>query len=399
MSPTPTETARACGAARAPLWPQHDRCGVHLTDEHGHRCIAFHCAGGVFNLGFHATGIAAQIAEIMREHDMGMWYMPSERRRAGEERFARLLPRPLERTFYTTSASEAFEVACKMAKRITGRSELLSVTRGYYGHLGFAMAMDDPAFRPDLFQPLAGGRRKALYGSIESLEALADDDTAAICLESIQVPAGVFPPPDGYFEQVRRLCDERGIMLVVDEVQGGLMRTGRTWAIDHHRVVPDFLVCGKGLSGGYYPVGAVSMREDHHAHLLSEPTLHRSSYTGGEIAARLSGLIADRYLDPALALHVKARGEQLAEGLRELQARHPAVLLPEIRGLGLVRAMDVADPSRRARLFEACRAAGLYIKGTSMNPSAVIFMPPLVITAAEMDEALERFGTALSSMD
>lgn len=389
----------ALEAARTPRWLQRERSGVRLTDENGHRCIAFHCAGGVFNLGFGAREIAEAVGSFMQQHDMGMWFMPSERRLAGEEQFARLLPRPLERTFYTSSASEAFEVACKLAKRVTGRSELVSVTRGYYGHIGFAMAMDDPAFSPDRYQPLAGGRKKAIYGSIESLEALIDDDTAAICLESIQVPAGVFVPPEGYLGQVRQLCDARGILLVIDEVQGGLLRTGRTWAIDHDGVTPDLLVCGKGLSGGYYPVGAVSMSEAHHRHLHSEPTLHRSSYSGGEIAARLSGLIADRYLDPALGAHVNARGDQLAAGLRRLQARYPAVLLPEIRGRGLVRAMDVADPSRRARLFEACHEAGLYIKGTSMNPAAVIFMPPLVITAAEMDEALASLETALSRMD
>lgn len=393
-----TEPARTADVARASRWPRHERSGVHLTDERGHRCIAFHCAGGVFNLGFQAKEIAAAITEFMQHHDVGMWFMPSERRRAGEERFARLLPRPLARTFYTTSASEAFEVACKMAKRITGCRELVSVMRGYYGHIGFAMAMDDAAFGPDQFRPLAGGRKKALYGCIESLAALVDDDTAAICLDSIQVPAGVLLPPDGYFEQVRRLCDARGIMLVVDEVQGGLMRAGKTWAIDHHGVAPDFLISGKGLSGSHYPVGAVSMREDHYAHLLSEPTLHRSSFTGGEIAARLSGLVTDRYLDPALGTRVNARGDQLAAGLRRLQARYPAILLPEIRGRGLVRAMDVADRTRRARLLEACREAGLYIKGTLMNPSAVIFMPPLVITAAEMDDALARFETALCTM-
>ena len=383
-------------APPAATWPQRDRGGVWLVDEHGRRSIAMHCAGGVFNLGFGDRTLAREVADLVLEHDMGLWHTPSERRLEGERGFARILPAPLRHAFFTTSGSEAFEVACKLVKRATGRRELVSVTGGYYGAVGFSMAMEDPVYGAADYAPLAGGARRAVYGDLASLDALIDEDTAAVCVESIQVPAGVRTAPEGWFRGVRRLCDERGALLVVDEVQGGLMRTGRMWAIDHEGVVPDVLTCGKGLSGGYYPVAALAYGDALHEHALRMPMLHRASFSGGEIGARVAACVARRYLDPALGEHVRAMGGRLERGLAALRDAHPAVLADGPRGRGLVQAVDAVDAAACARLLRECARAGLYIKGTGISPRTVVFMPPLVIDAAELDEALARFATALS---
>jgi len=384
-------------AASAPAaqWPQQQRDGVWLTDEHGRRSIALHCAGGVFNLGFGHHALAREVADIVLEHDMGLWHTPSQRRLEGERGFAQLLPAPLRHAFFTTGGSEAFEVACKLVKRATGRRQLVSVTGGYYGALGFSMAMEDPVYGAAGFAPLAGGTRRAVFGDIDSLAALVDDDTAAVCIESIQVPAGVRIAPAGYFASVRRLCDARGALLVVDEVQGGLMRTGSMWAIDHEGVTPDVLTCGKGLSGGYYPVAALAFGDALHACTQTMPMLHRASFSGSEIGARVAARVAQRYLDPALGEHVRAMAARLERRLAALRAAHPGVLADGPRGRGLVQAVDAVDAATGARLLRECAHAGLYIKGTGISPRTVLFMPPLIIGAGELDEALARFETAL----
>lgn len=377
-------------------WPQHDRRGAWLIDEEGLRLLAWHVSGGVFNLGFGDRAMAQAIADIVLTHDTGLWSMRSERRLEGEARFAELLPDALPRSFFTPSASEAFEVACKLVKRRTGRSGLVSLTGGYYGAIGFALAMDDPALRPELYTPMAGMIPKATFGSIESLDALVDDSVAAVCIEAIQVPTGVFEQPEGYLRAVRELCDERGAMLIFDEVQGGLLRTGDLWAFERHGVVPDVMVTGKGLTGGYYPLGALSCSEELYATFDSRPPVHRSSFSGGEIAAAIAAYTAERYLDPLLAWHVRLVADRLGQGLAAIRERHPEKVL-DTRGRGLVYGVQL-PPGQGGAMARACRARGLYLH-VSLDPATIIVMPPLTITLEETEEGLAMFESALAELD
>ncbi len=390
---TPTATGKSSGH-----WLQHKRSGVWLTDESGREVISAFCSGGVFNFGFNAEDVRAEMLAIVSTHDAGLWAIPSERRNEGEQQFARLLPPPLSRTFFTSCAGEAFEVACKLAKRITGRGGLVSATQGYHGHIGFALAMDDDTMGPQEFAPLAGGVRRAVFGSIDSLAATMDETTAAVCLETIQAPAGINVAPVGYLAEVRRLCDERGALLLLDEVQAGLCRSGRIWAFEHHGIVPDLLVTGKGLTGGFYPLGALSYAERHHRYVVKPTSIHISSYAGNEIGASLAGALARRYADPALCQHVLAVGGMLALGLRDIAQRHPDVLHAEVRGQGLIYAVDARDKSLSSRLIAASLDAGLLVRGSRMHPPAVVFQPPLVISAAEVDEMLKRFEAGVLTL-
>ena len=376
-------------------WPQRERSGVWLTDENGKKLLSCFCAGGTFNFGFDAAEIRAQAISLIRNHDAGMWPLPSERRNKGERDFSTILPAPLDRTFFVTCAGEAFEAACKFAKRITRRRNLVSAINGYHGHIGFSLAMDDASMLPETYAPLAGGVSKAQYGSIESLSELVNEDTAAVCLETIQIPGGVAIPPDDYFGEVRRLCDERGVLLILDEVQGGLCRTGHVWAFDRYGIVPDLLVTGKGITGGIYPCGALSYANKHSETFVSPKLVHISSHAGNEIGASLAGWLAGKYAEPALCAHVNDVGGRMADGLRRLTRLYSDLLNPTLRGRGLIYAVDVTDPAKRERIVSACMAQGLFVRGTSLNPHAVNFQPPLIIGAAEVDEALNRFDRAL----
>lgn len=377
-------------------WPQHLRSGSWLTDEAGRRLVAWHCAGGTFNLGFCNPEIRDEVVQIIRDADAGLWSLPSERRNAGEASFKALLPPNLDRVYFTPSASEAFEVACKLAKRATRRPNLISVSGGYYGHIGFSLAMDDPAFTPELYAPLAGPVAKAQFGSVASMDALVDHNTAAVCIEPVQVPAGVIEAPEGYLSEVRRICDERGVLLIFDEVQGGLLRTGETWAFSRHGVTPDILVTGKGMSGGYYPVGAVSCSAALFSTFLQSPPLHVSSFSGGEIGATISGLVARRYADPALIDHVNRMGERLRRGLEAVMAEH-SQLFGVIRGRGLLYGVDLRQRGAAGKLSQACWRHGLYVRGTSMSETLTV-QPPLIITAEEVDEGLARFARAAAEL-
>ncbi|RIK87521.1 MAG: hypothetical protein DCC69_03550 [Hyphomicrobiales bacterium] len=379
-----------------PRWLQKDRAGVWISDEHGKKYLSMFCAGGTFNLGFNALDVRSAVLSLIEQHDAGMWPLPSERRDEAESQFASILPQPLTRTYFVASAAEAFEVACKFAKRITGRQTLVSATGGYHGHVGFSLAMDDDALPPYTYAPLAGGVRKSVYGSIESLSGLVDDNTAAVCLEAIQIPGGVVSPPEDYLAKVRRLCDERGALLILDEVQGGLCRTGKLWAFAHYDIVPDFLVTGKGITGGYFPCGALSYRGEYGSAFSTPKLVHTTSYAGNEIGSRLAGILAQRYSDPALCIHVNAVGARLSGGLKNLLPAYSDILEPILRGRGLIYAIEAKNPLLREKILAAALQSGIFLRGSSMNHCAIHFQPPLIITHEEVDEALDRFERALA---
>lgn len=357
--------------------------------------LAWHISGGVFNLGFGDREMGQAVASAITAHDVGLWSMRSQRRAEGETRFSALFPAPLDTTVFTPSASEAFEVSCKLAKRHTRRPGLVSVTGGYYGAIGFALAMDDPALHPEIYGPLAGPIPKARYGSIEDMDALVDESTAAVCLEAIQIPTGVREAPAGYLQQVRRICDERGALLICDEVQAGLYRTGDRWAFERHGVVPDIVVTGKGVSGGYYPVGALTFPEALRRHFVGRPPLHRSSFMGGEVAASVAGQVADRYQDRALAEHVGVVAGRLGAGLEKIRQAHPRTVV-EVRGRGLIYGVNLPGPLAPT-LVELCWKRGLFLH-SSIDLSTVTVMPPLVTTAEEIDTGLDRFAEAVSEL-
>lgn len=377
-------------------WLQHSRSGAWIADETGRDYLAWHVAGGVFNLGFCNPELSRQIAEIIRSHDAGLWSVPSERRDAGEKGFAQLLPEQLSRTMFLPSASEAFEVACKLAKRVTGRHELISMTRGYHGHIGFGLAMDCAEYEPELYAPLAGPVPKAVYGDIDSIAALISERTAAVCLETVQVPAGVREVPDGYLAALRKLCDAHGALLIVDEVQGGLYRTGTRWAFEKHRVFPDVVIAGKGLSGGYFPVGALICSPELREQFVRTPRLHTSSFAGNEIAASIASCIAGHYCAPGFADRVQKIGKVLEAGLAAIVGRNPAVLCG-MRGRGMLFGVQVCDPRLRDRTIAACLAHGLFLRG-SLDPATITVMPALISTVTEIEEGLARFESATRSV-
>lgn len=374
-------------------WPQQQRRGCWLIDENGRETLTFLAAGGLFNLGFNPPDLATEIAALVQAGDVGIGMMASERRRAGEAAFARLLPDSLERTYFAPSASEAFEVACKLAKRHTGRPHLVSATGGYHGHLGFSLAMDDDLFQPQLYAPLAGPVRRFEYGNVAALDRQLDDSVAAVCLEPLQVPGGIREAPPGFLQEVRRLCDERGVLLILDEVQAGLYRTGTRWAFERHNVEPDILITGKGISGGYYPMGALSCRTELYQLLRRPPALHLSTFAGGEIAAGVVRVVSERYAAASLAAHVNRVSGHLQQGLQDLLDRYPDVL-SGLRGRGLVYGFDVAGTDA-APLVQACRRHGLLLQACLLQPRTVSIVPPLIISRDEIDEGLDRLAAAI----
>jgi putrescine aminotransferase len=369
---------------------------VRVWDLEGRDYINCRSSGGVFNFGHSPSFAMDALRAAVAEHDMGDWLLPSARRAQGAEALARLLPEQLGFTFFTASGAEAVEVACKLARSVTGRPGFVCAEHGYHGHVGFSLAMDDPPLSAR-YRPLTPGIVRVPFGDAEALRAATGPETAAVIMETIPATGGYLMAPEGYFAEMRRICDETGALMILDEVQAGLGRTGRTWAFEHFGVVPDVVVVGKGLSGGVYPVAACCFGERLEAHFASDPFFHPSSYAGSELAARVVEAVVAQYEEPGLLEHVSEMGERLAAGFDELVAASPDRLTGH-HGLGLMRALDTHSEEMGLELTKQCFAHGLLAIFAFNRQSTLQVMPPLVISEAEVDEVLERLGAAVSAM-
>jgi putrescine aminotransferase len=375
---------------------QGRREGVRVWDLEGRDYINCRSSGGVFNFGHHPAFAVEALTQALREHDMGDWLLPSARRAQGAEALARLLPDPLTYTFFTASGAEAVEVACKLARSVTGRAGFVSAEHGYHGHVGFSLAMDDPPLS-ERFRPLTPGIARVPFGDRAALEGAVGEDTAAVIMETIPATGGYLIPPEGWFTDIRRLCDEHGALMILDEVQSGLGRTGRIWALEHFGALPDILVTGKGTSAGVYPIAACCFGERVEAHFAQDPFFHPSSFAGSELGARVIEAVVARYEDPELLVHVEAMGSRIRGGFDELLRRYPDRLV-EHRGLGLMLALETPSDAHGLELTRQCFRHGLLAIFAFNRQSTLQVMPPLVIVPDEVDEVLERLDAAVAAM-
>ena len=392
LSPHKAQAYRALGLDLV----QGRREGVRIWGLDGRDYLNCRSSGGVFNFGHHPRFAVEALAAAVREHDMGDWLLPSLRRAEGAAALARLLPEPLRYTFFTASGAEAVEVACKLARSVTARTELVCAEHGYHGHVGFSLAMDDPPLS-DRYRPLTPGIVRVPFGDAGALEAAIGDHTAAVIMETIPATGGYLVPPAGYFQEMRRLCDQRGALLILDEVQAGLGRTGRLWAFEHFAVVPDVLVTGKGTSAGVYPIAACCFGDRVEAHFADDPFFHPSSYAGSELGARVIEAVVERYEDPELLRHVGEMGTRLRAGMETLVERYPE-RLAEVRGLGLMLALETHSDALGFELTRQCFGHGLLAIFAFNRQSTLQVMPPLVITPEEIDEVLERLDAAVAAL-
>jgi len=320
--------------------------GARLTDENGREVLDFLAGFGVFSIGRNHPLVAQVLRDMMENGPPNMVQMD-----VGTvsgllaEALARIAPGDLEAVFFTNSGAEGVEGALKFARQATGRSKVVYCDRGFHGlTLGALSVNGNEEFR-GRNEPLLPGCESVPFNDLDALEsALSGRDVAAFIVEPIQ-GKGVFIPDDDYLPGVRRLCDEYGALLIADEVQTGLGRTGRMFALNHWDVVPDLLVVSKALSGGYIPVGAVITKREIHSKVFDsmDRCFAHSNTFGQNDLAMAAGLATLHVLEEENLIERSARmGEYLMNGLKDLADRYE--LLHEIRGKGLMIGIQFGVP-------------------------------------------------------
>lgn len=289
------------------------------------------------------------------------------------------------RVFFCNSGTEANEAAFKVA-RLTGKKRVLAAHHGFHGRTMGALVMTGQPGKRAPFEPLPAGVEFYPYGDIEYLRTLVEQDpanTAAIILEPIQGETGVIPAPSGFLVKVRQLCDEYGLLLIVDEVQTGVGRTGDFFAFQSAGILPDVITMAKGLGAGL-PIGATIVRGA--AKDLLTPGSHGTTFGGNPVACAAANAVLDT-IDAAFISEVRNKGERLAERVAAL----PGVV--EVRGRGLMLGVVLERPVAK-QVVSAGFKHGVIVNAP--NDSVVRLTPPLVIEEAELDAAVNRFALALS---
>ena len=333
------------------------------------------------------------------------------------QRLAELAPGNSDkRVFFTNSGAEALEAALKLARWHTGRSRAIAFLGAFHGRTYGAMSLSGSKLvHRRGFSPLVpdihhvpyprGCNRCHLPSECECVREIEEtvlkrtappDEVAAIFVEPIQGEGGYHVPPDGFLPALRKLCDKHGMLLVADEVQSGMGRTGKLFACQHWDTVPDIICLAKGIASGM-PLGAIIAAAD----TMNWPSgSHASTFGGNPVSCR-AALATLALLEEGMIDNARQRGEQLRQGLVALTKKHPS--LGDVRGLGLMMAVDVVrdrstmtpDPAARDALVQAAFHKGLLLLGC--GESAIRFCPPLCITAAQIDAALRIFASTLAA--
>ena len=297
---------------------------------------------------------------------------------------------PFDRAFFTNSGTEANEAALKLARRHGGERgahEIVSLTSSFHGRtFGSLAATWQPKYQQP-FAPLPGGFAQVAVNDIDALRATVTDRTAAILLEPIQGESGIHPLSDDYLLAAREAADAVGALLILDEIQTGVGRTGTFFAFEQTPIVPDVVTLAKGLGGGV-PIGAMLVREAAAAFHVGD---HGTTLGGNPLvcAAALATLRAID--DEGLLANARAMGERFAAGLAPLIERDLAV---EVRGRGLMIGVETAGPIARRAMAIARDELGVLVNAT--GDTTLRLVPPLVITADEVDEGVAAIGEALS---
>jgi len=311
------------------------------------------------------------------------------------KKLAEITPGDLQYTFFCNSGTEAAEAAIKIARMSSKRTGLVSTTGAYHGKTLGALSVSGREKYKIPFSPLVPDCISVPFNDIDALAAVVNETTSAVLLEPIQGEAGIVIPDDGYLTAAREICDRNGALLICDEVQTGLGRTGKMWGGDWEGVKPDMIMIAKALSGSCIPIGAVVATPDTWKIFEENPLIHSSTFGGNPLAC-VAGLAAIEVIEgEGLVEKSRIQGERLLEALRLTQAKFPQHI-KLVRGRGLMIGIEFTHEDVGGLAIAALAQHGVLAAYTLNNPTVMRFEPPLIISDEQVGWAAQAFETAVA---
>ncbi len=361
--------------------------GAHVWDVNGKEYIDCMGGYGVAIVGHQnkrvVKAIKEQVDKIITVHSS----LYNKTREEFLKTLISLAPKGLTQVHLNNSGAEAIEAAIKFARKFTGKKGMVAMKGSYHGKtLGALTLTFNPKYKK-AFEPLVEKVSFASFGDIESLRSTIDEDTAFVILEPIQGESGIIVAPDGFLQEVRKLCDEKGILLIFDEIQAGLGRTGRLWACDHWNTAPDILCLAKGIAGGV-PMGATLVRPDILAAMSKGE--HSSTFGGNPLSCAAGIATLHALTQDGLIENSEKMGKLFREGLEKLKEKH--TIIREIRGKGLMIGVELKFEVKDVLMNLMKEGVLMLYSGRNI----LRILPPLVITKEDITKVLETLDVVLT---
>lgn len=373
--------------------------GNLLLDIEGKEYID--CLGGygVFSLGHRHPKIIEAVKQQLDLMPLSSKVLFNKPMADLAEILAEITPGDLQYSFFVNSGAEAVEGALKLARVHTGREKFISTINSFHGKTFGALSATGRNLFRDPFQPLLSGFSHVPFGDIDAIKQIIDEQTAAVIIEPIQGEGGIIVPPVGYLKAIREICNNYGVLMICDEVQTGLGRTGKMFAVEHEpEVVPDIIVLAKALGGGVMPIGAFVARPALWEKYITSPFLHTSTFGGNPLACRAALATLQVLQEEKLVLRAAETGLYFLEQLLSLQKKFPNVVA-EVRGKGLMIGIELTKEGAGGLLMSELIAHGVLVAYTLNNPKVIRIEPPLIISRALVDSVLEALAAALQKAD
>ncbi len=377
-----------------------------LLDTRGNEYID--CLGGfgIFNVGHRNPAVISAVEHQLAKQPLHSQELLDPLRGMLAKTLCALTPGSLKYSFFSNSGTESVEAALKLAKAYQstrGKYTFIATHGAFHGKtLGALSATAKAAFRRP-FMPLLPGFHHVPFGDIEAMRERvfrcnnSGEGVAAIVLEPIQGEGGVNIPPDDYLRAVRQLCDEVGALLILDEVQTGMGRTGRMFACEHAGIQPDILCLAKALGGGVMPIGATIATEEVFSVMFDNPFLHTTTFGGNPLACAAALAAINYLLEHDLPRQAMVQGQFLLDGLKSLAARYPDIMV-EARGKGLLIGLAFVNNEMGYRFAQEMFRRQVLVAGTLNNATTIRIEPPLTITLELCQQVLRTAGEVVETL-
>jgi predicted acetylornithine/succinylornithine family transaminase len=363
--------------------------GVHLWDSEGRSYLDLVGGIAVCALGHSHPRVVAAI----REQAENLTHISNYYHIEPQILLAAILVEnsPLDKVFFCNSGAEANEAAIKLARRyasekMDGKNEFVTMRNSFHGRTLATVTATGQENLQVGYSPLPAGFNYVPFNDLPALEAAITDKTCGVLVEPIQGEGGIVIPAPGYLQGIRRICDERGVLMIADEIQTGMGRTGMLFACDHEDVVPDIMTIAKALGNGF-PIGAMLAKE--HIAAAFVPGSHGSTFGGNPLACAAALAAVQAIFDEGVIDNSRVVGEYFLAKLLSLQEKHPVI--KEVRGKGLMIGLEMTIPC--APLVLKCMEKGLLINCTNNN--VLRFVPPLILARDDVDKAVKIMDEAM----
>ncbi|MBS3068270.1 putrescine aminotransferase [Candidatus Micrarchaeota archaeon] len=378
--------------------------GSIIKDIMGRKYIDFLGGYGIYNMGIRHPKIVKAVEMQLRRMPLNSQELLEPLRGALAQLLGELAPGDLQQCFFINNGTDAVEGAMKLARLYTGKSGFISTVRGFHGKSMGSLSLMGKAEYRQPFEPLLSNIHFVPFGDADELEQeltklqAVGAGIAAFVVEPVQGEAGAVVPPDDYFPRVREICDKYGILLIVDEVQTGMGRTGKTFAIEHWNVVPDIMCLGKSLGGGVMPLSAFMSSRRIWKKLEQNPFVHSTTFGGNALACAAGIAAINVMLEEKLAEQATRKGQFLLNELAKIQKKYKKLML-DVHGKGLLIGMDFVTNNIGYEVAAGLFKRGILVAGTMISAQTIRVEPALNIPDKYLKVFLDKLEETLKQID